>query len=350
MLQIINSNEGNIWNNIVNSFKCWDVYYLYEYAYSLYLHGDGIPLLIYYENGGERFCYVVMQNDIADYDKFEGVLPHRILYDWETPYGYGGPLSEGEISVETQRKFAHEIRAYCNINKIVSQFIRFSPLLHNEKLLSEVIENKYVHNTVYMDTASPDLILKNMDTKNRNMVRKAKKNHVEVFRKDVLNLQDFVSLYEQTMRRNHASDYYNFSNSYFDYLCSMRDNIQIFYAMYENRTISAAIFFYNDRFMHYHLSGSDYNFRKLAPNNLLLYEAACWAAKRKILMLHLGGGMATKDSLFEFKKKFNKKGEVPFFVGRTIFCPDRYGYLLKMRHIADKDFNEDNDYMIQYRR
>lgn len=52
----------------MKSFEHWDIYYLYEYAYSFMLHGDGDIKLIYFEHLGERFCYVVMQKDIADSD------------------------------------------------------------------------------------------------------------------------------------------------------------------------------------------------------------------------------------------------------------------------------------------
>ena len=41
ILKIITTNNANQWNDIIKSFPSWDVYYLYEYAYSFELHGDG---------------------------------------------------------------------------------------------------------------------------------------------------------------------------------------------------------------------------------------------------------------------------------------------------------------------
>ena len=37
-----------------------------------------------------------------------------------------------------------------------------------------------------------------------------------------------------------------------------------FYAVWEEKIISAAMFFYNENFMHYHLSGTLWEYRKLA--------------------------------------------------------------------------------------
>lgn len=349
MLQVINNNEGNIWNDIVHSFRCWDIYYLYEYAYSLYLHGDGKPLLIYYENDGERFCCVVMQNDVAECDKFKSFLPPGKFYDWETPYGYGGPLAEGEISEDTQRKFFREIVAYCKKNNVVSQFMRFHPLLRNESILSSIAASKFLHNTIYIDTHDIETIVKNMDSKNRNMVRKAEKNGIQVERREIADYESFVKLYDATMKKNGAADYYFFSDDYFKYLKAMNMNVCIFYAMYQKEAIGGAIFFFNEQYMHYHLAGSNIEYRNMAPNNLLLYKAACWGSERGIPKLHLGGGLSAEDSLYGFKKQFNKHGSLPFYIGRIVFDQDKYNELLNIREENDASFNKDNAFMIQYR-
>ena len=102
--------------------------------------------------------------------------------------------------------------------------------------------------------------------------------------------------------------------------------------------------------MHYHLSGTLMDFRPYAPTNLLLYSAALWASERGIKKLHLGGGVGTEDSLFNFKKQFNKKGRIPFFIGRTIVDREIYDYLLDLRKKSDPLFDKNNGYYIQYRK
>ena len=42
-MEVIRCEEKERWNNIIKSFKNWDIYYLNEYAHSLELHGDGKP-------------------------------------------------------------------------------------------------------------------------------------------------------------------------------------------------------------------------------------------------------------------------------------------------------------------
>ncbi|MCI9008638.1 MAG: GNAT family N-acetyltransferase [Lachnospiraceae bacterium] len=334
----------------MRSFPKWDVYYLYEYAYSFMLHGDGDIYLIYFENGKDRLCYVVMENDISKAKQFQNRLESGRYYDWETPYGYGGPLVDAVISEKSREVFKSEIKDYCMKRGIVAQFIRFHPLLKNHDILPNLIEAQYLRDTIFVDTTSRELIISNMDSKNRNMVRKAQKNGVTIIVKDIQEFEAFLSMYNETMKEKGAEDYYAFKRDYFESLSALKDNALIFYAMYEGMPISGSIMYYNDWNMHYHLSGSFAEYRKYSPGNLLLYEAACWANDHGIKRFHLGGGMLPNDSLFGFKKQFNKNGRIAFTVGRTVFDQEAYEELLKVRKKIDPDFDIKNKFMIQYRR
>lgn len=349
ILDVISINQADKWDEIVLSYENNDIYYSREYAHSLQVHGDGEPLLVSYNDSHSRFCYVVMMSDISDIPVFRGRLEQGILYDWETPYGYGGPLSDGALSSESQQRFLTELREYCKEAGVVSQFVRFHPLLGNYDLLPEVIEARYLRDTVYIDTSCEDCIMGNMDAKNRNMVRKAIKSGVTIDVRPVTEYKSFAELYKQTMERDRADEYYLFDDSYFDSLALLEDNARIFYALLEGQPISSSIILFNKKTMHYHLSGSDYEYRSLAAGNFLLYEAAKWGYRRGIRAFHLGGGMEDGDSLFNFKKKFNKKGRLPFYIGRTITDPERNLELLRIRKSVDPGFDVDNGRMIQYR-
>lgn len=55
--------------------------------------------------------------------------------DLTTPYGYGGPLVEGEYNKNSILKFVKEMELYCRKNNIVSQFFRFAPWMNNQSVL-----------------------------------------------------------------------------------------------------------------------------------------------------------------------------------------------------------------------
>lgn len=350
-MKVFTSQDTEQWNSYVKSFRNWDIYYLCEYAESLQLHGDGEPLLLYFEQGSERMCYVVMKNDIAAAPQFAGLLPVGKYYDMETPYGYGGPLTDAPLSEATQKQFMEELTAFCREQGIVTQFLRYHPLLGNHTAFTENTETRYMRDTIYMDTSSPELIFANMDSKNRNMVRKAERSGITVKQTPLSDYGAFLALYRQTMDKHHADDYYTFAPDYFEYLRDhLSDHAFLLYAMLEDSPISAAVFFHTNGTMHYHLAGSDIAFRNLAGGNLLLYEAALWGCEHGVHALHLGGGLAPDDSLFGFKKQFNKNGRRPFVIGRTVFDRNRYRELLAIRKAANPDFDTENGFMIQYRR
>lgn len=350
MLRLIDSSEEIIWDSVVKSYSNWDVYYLCAYSKSLEEHEHGHALLIDFSFQEERLCYPVIQKDISDCKEFAGALPEGEFYDWETPYGYGGPLADSDLSEEAQQVFQKELTQVCRERHVVSLFLRFHPLLQNQTVLNSVIQHKTFKNTIFIDTSNEGEIFGQLDSKNRNMVRKAQKSGVTIFTDHGEHIADFMDIYRETMDHAGAEPYYYFEEAYYKILrTALSGEIIFFYAVLEGKIIAASLFLYNDHFMQYHLSGTRTPFRKFAPTNLLLYEAACWGARRGIKQLHLGGGIDSEDSLFAFKKQFNKNGKLPFYIGRMIFDHTAYQKLLKIRQIADIRFRPSSTFYIQYR-
>lgn len=349
-MNIIPVTEKEKWNTIVTSFKNWDIYYLHEYADSLRIHGDGKPYLLYFEFLAGRLAYVVFQNDISDLKYYKGSLEKGKYFDWTSPYGYGGPMVEGILSDDDIESIKTELFGFAKANNIISQFIRFHPLLHNSCYFEKLCSVANLKQTVVVDTESTEIIWKNMTPNNRNMVRKAEKNGVKIIIDHGERINEFMEIYKQTMDMRLADEYYYFEKEYFQYLINnFKDNIIFFYAEYQGKIISASIFLYNNTYMHYHLSGTLPEFRNLASVNLILTKAAEWAAQKKINQFHLGGGIEAEDSLFKFKKNFNRNGLVDFYIGSTIFLKDKFDYLVELRRQTDSSYDDQKKFMIKYR-
>ena len=74
MLTIYTLDQSAKWDSIVSSFSDHDVYYLSTYVTAFKIHGDGEPLLFYYEGKNTRAINVVMKRDISLDKHFEGKL------------------------------------------------------------------------------------------------------------------------------------------------------------------------------------------------------------------------------------------------------------------------------------
>jgi lipid II:glycine glycyltransferase (peptidoglycan interpeptide bridge formation enzyme) len=139
-------------------------------------------------------------------------------------------------------------------------------------------------------------------------------------------LQQFLQLYRASMDRLNASDYYYFSPGYFEALCrDLAQQTKLFLVRHHERVVAAALYLVHGDRLHYHLGGSDWQYRDWAANNLLHHAAASWARAAGLRWLHLGGGRspAPDDSLLRFKASLSADRR-QFYTGRRVHWPEAY--------------------------
>ena len=342
MIKIYSIEQARRWDDTVKRFAEYDVYYLSGYVKAFQLHGDGEPNLLYYEAERLKAIYVYMKRKTA----IEG------YYDSITPYGYGGGLFEGDINKENLQTFMLEYVQKMQEEGIVDNFVRYHPVLGNAihmKQISTVID---LGKTIAFDLTSPDVIWENIISKNRNMIRKAEKNGIVIRHGKGLNLfADFKRIYNATMNKDHAEEYYYFEDAFYKSVCQDLDgNYEMFYAVLNDEPIAMSIILYANRQMHYHLSGSLLEYRILAPSNLLLYQAALWGYEHGFKTFHLGGGVGSgEDNLYKFKAAFNRKSNLQFSIGKEIFDQEKYDHLVAIRAANDYEFDKDSHFFPLYR-
>lgn len=348
-ISVINIDETEKWDSIVKSFKDYDVYYLNGYVKAFQIHGDGEPMLVYFTGERTRAINVIMKRDISEDAFFQSVIGRNTYYDTATPYGYGGFLVEGdEIDLLDE-----EYTAYCSENNIVCEFDRFHPILNNNKKVASIYSQTHLGDTVALQLNSKEEIWQNITSKNRNMIRKAKSAGLEVFwgRDDML-VEEFCKIYNATMDNANASKYYYFEKEFYEsVITDLKNNAMFFYTKYNGQIIAISIIMFCNRQMHYHLSASLKQFQKLAPTNLLLYEAACYGSDNGYTSFHLGGGLgAGHDSLYAFKKSFNRQEDKNFFIGKKIFNQEVYDKLVLLRQQSGFASEKSDNFFPAYRR
>ena len=341
MIKIYTISQANEWDDIVCSFPNHDVYYLSGYCKAFEVHGDGAPELLYYEEGMLRAIYVYMKRQIAS-----GMV------DTVTPYGYGGVLFDGDTSTQNIELFGKAFEKQMQNDGVVSNFVRYHPVLKNAgpmKQISEVID---LGKTIAIDLSSPEIIWENIHSKNRNMIRKAEKNSIEIKHgKGMDLLEKFMEIYNKTMDKDHAEAYYYFKLPFYESIHNdLYDNYEMFYAEYEGKIIAMSIMIFANGRLNYHLSGSDIEYRNLAPSNLLLYKAALWGCEQGMKTFHLGGGVGSgEDNLYKFKAAFNKISDYQFSIGKQVFDKRAYDELVKRRKETDANFDESSHFFPLYR-
>ena len=330
MLNIYTLEQHDTWDQVVRSFKAYDAFWLSGYVKAFQIHGDGDPLLFFYDDGQTPGINVVMKRDIATDERFAGRIPGGTYYDFATPYGYGGWMIEG---TETGKLF-EAYRKWIGRNCIISEFVRFHPLEGNHAACEGFYDVIQLGEVVHMDISSPETIWNNMTSKNRNMVRKAAKNDIRIYNGRFPEIfKAFRTVYNGTMDKDKADKYYYFDNAFYESILEdLPENAQVFWAVKDDQIIAASIFLFANGRMSYHLSGSLKEYSSLAPTNLLLYKAALWGSANGCETLYLGGGVGSgEDSLFKFKRAFYKGELHHFYIGKKIYDQDRYDALTDLR-------------------
>lgn len=246
-------------------------------------------------------------------------------------------------------EYYNSFSQYCKQNKIVSEFVRFHPIIGNSKDFEKIYDITNIRKTLGTDLKTFDNPVENEFSKScRKNIRRALNKGVtfEIIEKP-RDIGDFKKIYYSTMNRNNATDYYYFDEEYFNrLLLYFPDNILIVKANYEGKTIAQGLYFVYGKYIHIHLSGTLSEYLKLSPAYILRYAVTLWGKENGYQMIHHGGGRTNnpEDSLFKFKKQFAKNTEFEFYVGKKIWDEKIYDKLCEKA-----DIDKETDYFPAYR-
>ena len=300
------------------------------------------------------------------YEGCEGIVNHMFLFrkipinlndgDWFdiiTPYGYGGPVIQ-EVRSGHQKKdlvcaFEKSFSEYCKEKRIVSEFVRFHPILNNAQDFVDVYHAEHIRNTVGTDLKHySDPVAAEFSKSCRKTIRQAINKGVSwKITVNPQNLDRFREIYYATMDRNRADTYYYFDDTYFNNCQNFYgDHILLVEALYNGSTIAAGLYFIWNSTIHIHLSGTYSEYLFLSPAYILRYAVTLWGKEHGCELIHHGGGRSNsrEDSLYLFKKQFGKNTEFDFFVGKKIWNQVMYD-----RFCTAAGKASDNDFFPAYR-
>jgi hypothetical protein len=293
------------------------------------LNGEGRAVAFIAERRDALFFHTFMQRSI---DRVGNQQVEGSWSDLESTYGYSGPLtssSDPEFIAQAWESFDR----WCQSERVVAEFIRFSPLLRNESLRSEGTMISHDRDTVAvrLDVTESEL-WQSYRSVQRNMIRKALALGL-VAAETTLDegLAQFRKVYRETMHRLDADAYFLFSDAYFAALRKLAQPVRLFEVRSGEDVAAAGLFLVRGRRIHYHLSGSADGFRSGGATNLLLHAVATWGVQQGFAVLHLGGGRTadTADPLLRFKSAMSPL-RLPFFTGRRVHDVGMYGDLCSL--------------------
>jgi serine/alanine adding enzyme len=285
------------WDELVDAAPTPDVYYRPGYCAAYEAAGHG--RLVAVETAGALFPLLLRPLPFGE----AGV-------DAATPYGYGGVLATGSDPIKTTD--VHQLRDWCATNGVVSCLLRLNPLLGGSEQLSQSDEAD-VEIREYGPTTAVDLRRIDEATGRLRGMSKGRKADLTIARRELAldwttgedALESFRAIYDGTMRRLGADEFYLFPAAYYRALAKgLGERLGVALALRGDEPVGGALFLADRRFAHYHLSGTTEAGRELKAGTLLVHAGAEWARERGCELLHLGGGNSGTHPLYAFKKSF----------------------------------------------
>ncbi len=267
-------------------------------------------------------------------------IDRKTYYDLITPYGYGGPIIENLTGNKEKliSEFENEFSKYAKENNIVSEFVRFHPIIKNYEDFGKMYNSIYMRKTLGTNIEKyDDPVQAEFSKSSRKTIRQILKQGV-TYRiiENPENLDEFKRIYYLNMERKSAEEYYFFDDNYFNLILkNFKNNIILAQSIYENKVIASGLYFICNGIIHVHLSGTDTKYLYLSPAYILKYGTVLWAKEHNYKLIHYGGGLSNseEDSLYIFKRKFAQNTDFDFYIGKKIWNEEIYNKLCDMKNI-----------------
>lgn len=261
------------------------------------------------------FCYPFLLTPVQIRDTSNKI--HRTEYfDISSIYGYSGPLCN-DMSILEEAWSAFD--DWSQEQRVIVEFTRYSLFAQTSKNAhpgTEILDNRPSAVT-YLDGA----LLQSLGKKTRNMIRKAEKSGLTAKELDPkTSIDSFRVLYDETMERNKATEFFAYDDAYYDTLLSMhKDEMRLFGVFDGQKMVAAAISLSHGDGALYHLGASLRKYSNFGAGNLALFSMSTALKETGVKFITVGGGRTTdlNDPLFRFKKS-NASHVETFQIGKRI--------------------------------
>jgi hypothetical protein len=319
-----------------------DVYFLSPWLLMWQRRGDGRAMAAVYQDANGLILYPFLLRELSTVpvlgDEFAG------LYDVSTPFGFGGPLVEHQTQDEAVAAFRVAFAAWCQAHDVVSEFVRFHPLLDTRLPFERHMEVEEVGQIVWcrFDRGACRVEDQLNQTARRNVRYALDAGLSCKIETSAAAYERFGELYVDNAARRRAPLTERFDAAHF---LALRDALgpaqALFGVRLEGELVAGALFLRGADFAHFHVMAANRRLASLRPANLVFFEALQWARGLGVSAIGLGGGDRGDDELLRFKSGFAQL-RAPSFVGRAIHLPQHYIRASKRRDeqavIVDCDY------------
>ncbi|MFW6040706.1 MAG: GNAT family N-acetyltransferase [Thermoplasmatota archaeon] len=342
--KILRADRLDEWMRYYERIENKGVYHHPRYINLMADHFEGEPELLIYGKGDHFIYYPYYKRKINELNFIEN---KKEVYDIISSWYYGGPIlsDPGKEKESLINQFNEKLQSKRKEDNIVSEFVRFDPLLENHKYFT-ALKPEIDRNTVYVKLDQTEKeIWNNFESRNRRAIKQAKDTDIEIEQsKDLEEMKKWSKIYSNAMESRDAADHYRFSFDFFKtLLVDNNENFDFLVAKYHREIIGGFLIAYDDEWGHHYLSASNPDYWDKRVNNLMFYNVILHSKEKGLDIFDFQGG---RPGVYKFKKGFSPtRGE--FYLGKVVHDEKRYDELVKIAEEAGKDTDE--GFFPQYR-
>ena len=322
--QVIDVRQDDEWLQVLNECYLYDFYHCPSYHVLSIRETRDKAILFAYQEGDYTIAIPLIIRPVNEIAGLESCQYN----DATSVYGYSGPVaSHATIPGKVVENFQADLLQYLKDEDVVCAFSRLHPLMSQQLILEGLGNTVRQGQTVSIDLTLPvDDQFSRFRPSSRSGIRKLRRAGLHC--KDdqtAEHLNDFVEIYQETMKRVNAKEEYFFDKGYFQDLLGARDfAMHLFACFVGDEMACGGVFSLCKGIVQDHLNGTRSEYLKLAPTKLLIDEVRLWANGVGAYCFHLGGGLgAEEDSLFHFKSGFSDSVHT-FNVWQLVVLADEY--------------------------
>lgn len=316
------------WIDYIQRSLHYDFYHTWTYHN---LDKSGEPVLFVYEEDDIFIAFPLIKRKI----KNSGFL------DLTSVYGYSGPISNKkleELPGKYLANFKHSFLDYLDKGKYVSVFSRLNPFFKQNQVM-EMFGGIYDNGeTVAIDLtiSYEEQIAKYRKTLWASIKQLRRKGYCVKEGSSIGDIQAFIDIYIENMKRIGASDSYYFDKQYLtNFLLCKEFNSKLFLVYDGDEVICGSLISHTNGIIQGHLIATKSSYLNQSPSKLLVDEISIFGRKLNMKYYHLGGGLGFKrDSLFSWKEAFSDLF-LPYYSWRYIANEPVYNSLLKKAKIEN---------------
>lgn len=248
--------------------------------------------------------------------------------DATSVYGYAGPVtSRTPVGPDLVARFRETLLESLVERGAVTLFNRLHPLLDQMPLVRGMGEIEQLGDTISIDLLQPEAaqLAAYRGNHRRDLARLERKGFRTTLTEGAGELDRFVALYHENMRRVRAEPRYFFDAAHFHRLAeALGRALTLALCHQDGQLVGGGLFLRHGPFAQYHLGAVADPYVAAAPAKQLIDAGRRHFHATGAEVLHLGGGRgAVEDSLFHFKVGFSPRRHA-FRVWRWII--DRPAY------------------------